>query len=333
MSIQQFQTTKVGGPFALVTVPTPKPGSGEVSIRPKALALNGIDWKNLKFGAVVQSWPAVLGEDAAGIIEEVGEGVTAYKPGDEVFGFALGFLGKGTFQDVFVTTQESVAKRPANLTREEAASLPTIFLTATATLTAGLQIHVPGLTKENKYSASNPLQSILILGAGSGVGSVAIQLLRIALPSVNIITTSSAHHHAHLKALGANTTLDRSAQSDIAAIKAATPGGAGVDAILDPVGAADYEPTVLGAIRADGPKLFSRVVTGANSNVPEGFTGKACGAYHAEPTAVAYMAELAGSANFKLPLKLEVVGQGYGVIEKNLDRFPNISGTKLIVNL
>jgi NADPH:quinone reductase-like Zn-dependent oxidoreductase len=126
MSIQQYQTTKQGGPFALVTVPKPTPGLKEVCIRPRAVALNGIDWKILKFGALVPSWPAVLGIDGAGTVESVGDGVTAFKVGDEVMSYAHGIRGKGSFQEVYTVPENLVAKKPAALSFEEAASLPCV---------------------------------------------------------------------------------------------------------------------------------------------------------------------------------------------------------------
>lgn len=122
-TIQVYQATKVGGPFELITAPKPTPGPGEVTIRPKAVAINGIDWKNITFGATIQSCPAVLGIDGAGIIEEVGEGVTNFKPGDEVLSYARGILGKGSFQEVYVAPAEEVTKKPSYLSFAEAASL------------------------------------------------------------------------------------------------------------------------------------------------------------------------------------------------------------------
>lgn len=124
MSIQQYQTDKQGGSFSLVTVPKPAPGPNEICIQPKAVSVNPIDWKNIQFGAMVKSWPAVLGIDGAGMVESVGSNVTAFKAGDEVISYANGIFGKGSFAEIYTVPENLVAKKPQGLSWEEAASLP-----------------------------------------------------------------------------------------------------------------------------------------------------------------------------------------------------------------
>src|ERR1700753_3250617 len=84
-TVLQYQATKQGGPFRIVPVPKVAPGEKEISIRLKAVALNPVDYKQLYYGVRVESWPALFGADGAGIVESVGQGVTKFKPGDEVF--------------------------------------------------------------------------------------------------------------------------------------------------------------------------------------------------------------------------------------------------------
>jgi hypothetical protein len=72
-TVLQYQTPKQGAPLTEVSIPQPTPGPNEICIRTKAVGLNGLDWKGRDFGVMVQSWPAVLGIDAAGIIDSVGE--------------------------------------------------------------------------------------------------------------------------------------------------------------------------------------------------------------------------------------------------------------------
>ncbi|KAI1467704.1 GroES-like protein [Daldinia caldariorum] len=330
-TIQVYQATKVGGPFQLITAPKPKPGAGEVTIRPKAVAINGIDWKNITFGATIQSWPAVLGIDGAGTIEEVGEGVTDFKAGDEVLSYAPGIEGKGTWQEIFVAQTNDVAKKPSYLSVEEAASLPTCFLTAAGAIIEGLKVGFPGLSKIDNTNAP---KSILIVGGGSAVGSAAIQLLRLALPSVTIVVTSSKHHHERLKSLGADATLERSAQQDGAALKAASPNGAGFDAILDAVGACHDTPAVFEAIRPDGPQLYSLVLTRPGAQIPKGFNSSLVGVESAERGAMAWFSKLLEERKYKVPVEAEVVGHGWSDIPKGIARFPaQISGVKLVVTL
>jgi NADPH:quinone reductase-like Zn-dependent oxidoreductase len=120
----QYQLPKQGATFTKVSIPHPTPGPDEICIRTKAIALNGLDWKAHNFGVMVQSWPAVLGFDAAGIIDSVGESVKDFKSGDEVFGLCGMDTRAGAFQEIITVPSYCVAKKPASLTFEEAASLP-----------------------------------------------------------------------------------------------------------------------------------------------------------------------------------------------------------------
>ena len=72
------------GKFAIGDRPTPKPGRGELLVEIKATALNPVDWKIQTYGIIITEFPAVLGLDAAGIVKEVGEGVTEYTAGDRM---------------------------------------------------------------------------------------------------------------------------------------------------------------------------------------------------------------------------------------------------------
>lgn len=120
----QLQIPQKGESFVKVPVPHPTPGPEEICIRTKAVGLNGLDWKSRAFGIMVQSWPAVLGVDAAGIIDSVGEAVNDFKPGDEVFSLCGMGMRAGAFQEIITVPAHLAAKKPAALTFEEAASLP-----------------------------------------------------------------------------------------------------------------------------------------------------------------------------------------------------------------
>ncbi|KAI0546528.1 GroES-like protein [Xylaria curta] len=334
MSIQQLQASKQGGTFSQVKAPIPKPESHEVTIRPKAVSLNPIDWKNLHYGAMVNAWPAVLGIEGAGVVESVGSGVTSFKPGDEVMSWVSRNQFNGAFQDVYTSQETWVGKKPASLTFEEATSLPIGFLTGGAAVAVGLKVALPGLSEPD--STAPQLKSILVLGASSAVGAAAVQLLRIALPSATIITTSSAAHHAHLKSLGATTCLERSAQEDASALKAASPGGTGVDAVLDAVGACGDSPAVYDALRSDGPKLYSLVLTRFGIEFPPGIQAMMVGGHDLIAKysgAMEYLAKLLEEGKWKLPVKVEVVGKGLSAIEGNLDKVMKVSGTKLVISL
>ena len=120
----QYQLPQTGASFSKVTVPHPTPGAHEICIRTRAVALNPVDNKIRALGLAVQSWPAVIGIDAAGIIDSIGDSVKDFKSRDEVF--SLCGLGNraSAFQEIVTVPSHYVAKQPASLTTfEEAASL------------------------------------------------------------------------------------------------------------------------------------------------------------------------------------------------------------------
>ena len=122
----QYQATKQGGPFSLVSVPKTVPGEKEVSIRLKAVALNPVDYKQLYYGAMIESWPALFGADGAGIVEAVGQGVSKFKAGDEVFAILGGGSKGAAFQEIATVPETLVSLKPKNVSFEEAASLPSV---------------------------------------------------------------------------------------------------------------------------------------------------------------------------------------------------------------
>jgi NADPH:quinone reductase-like Zn-dependent oxidoreductase len=124
----QLQCMKHGGPFEIVQVPKPTTlAPDHVLIRQRVIALNGLDAKQRDFGILISRWPHVLGIEGAGIIEAVGADVTDLSPGDEVTawmaGGAHGEEWGGSYQEYVVMPACYVAKKPNNISLEEAASL------------------------------------------------------------------------------------------------------------------------------------------------------------------------------------------------------------------
>jgi NADPH:quinone reductase-like Zn-dependent oxidoreductase len=124
----QLQCMGKQGPFATVSVPKPDIAPNEVLIRQRVIALNALDPKQRDSGFFIKNWPHVLGIEGAGVIETVGSDVRNLKPGDEVMalqaGRAHGEMWGGAFQEHVVMPACYVAKKPANISLEEAASLP-----------------------------------------------------------------------------------------------------------------------------------------------------------------------------------------------------------------
>ena len=117
-----------GGPLQIAQVPKPTLAPDQVLIRQRAIALNGLDWKQRDFGVLVERWPHVLGIEGAGIVEAVGSDVRDLRRGDEVTawmaGAAHGEDWGGSYQECVVVPACFVAKKPKNISIEEAASLP-----------------------------------------------------------------------------------------------------------------------------------------------------------------------------------------------------------------
>ena len=151
----------------LQEMPRPQPGEGEILIRLHAAGVNPIDWR-ARDGTYQQWWPAefpvVLGFDGAGVVEQAGPSVSAFRPGDDVFGQ---FMPQrvhhwGTYADYVVTSASgAVAPKPVTLDYVQAAALPMPAQVALASLDA-LEI--------------GSGETVLIVGATGGIGTYAIQM-------------------------------------------------------------------------------------------------------------------------------------------------------------
>jgi NADPH:quinone reductase-like Zn-dependent oxidoreductase len=183
-----------GSPDVLhvVTRPQPVAGLGEIVVRVQAAGVNPTDWKH-RAGLPWMSEPvSVLGWDVAGVVEQVGSGVTLYEPGDEVFGMLPYPRGAGAYAEYAKAPIRSFARKPANLDHVRAAALPLAALTAHQSLvdTADLQ----------------PGQRVLIHAAAGGVGHLAVQIAKAR--GAHVIGTASAAKHDFLRELGADELID-----------------------------------------------------------------------------------------------------------------------------
>ncbi len=125
----QLHLIHKGGPFEVTQVPKRFPAPDQVLVRMYATALNGLDLKQRDTGLFISRWPHVLGIEGAGVVEAVGSDVRDFQPGNEIMGCMAGQAqGKdwgGSYQEhVLMPTSFFVAKKPSNISIEEAASLP-----------------------------------------------------------------------------------------------------------------------------------------------------------------------------------------------------------------
>lgn len=220
MKAQVIHETGKPDVFQTAEIPRPKAGPGQVLIRNRATSVNPIDCK-IRSGAVKgvlgNSFPLVLHSDVAGVIEEVGEGVTDFSPGDEVFAYvATG----GALADYVLADAAVVAPKPASLTFAEAAALPLVTTTAWEALVDRLQVQ--------------PGQHVLIHAATGGVGHVAIQLAK-AFQARVAATASSDEKLALAGQLGADDAIHYRNETVDAYVERLTV-GKGFDAVFDTVG-------------------------------------------------------------------------------------------------
>ena len=228
MKAQVIEQVGPANVFTLKEIEKPAAKAGEVVIAVKATSVNPIDTK-VRSGAVAAApaLPAILHGDVAGIVVEVGEGVTAFQVGDEVYGCAGGFKSftGGALAEFLAADARLLAKKPHNLTMEQAAALPLVTITAWEAL----------------FERGNLQQgeSILIHGATGGVGHIAIQLAKWA--GATVYTTVSSDEKAALaKQLGADHVIYYKEEA-VADYVARYTDGEGFDIIFDTVGGANLD--------------------------------------------------------------------------------------------
>jgi NADPH2:quinone reductase len=215
--------TAFGGPevFQAADWPKPVPQATEVLERVHAAALNAVDWKIRKSG----SWagvkpPAILGYDAAGVVEAIGGCVKAFKPGDEVF-YSPSIWGlPGSYAEYHAADESIVALKPKNLSFIEAATLPLAGMTAWDAM---------------DFLKPHPGSTLLVHAAAGGVGSLAVQMAEAA--GARVLGTCRDCNQEPVKELGADVAIDYRAEDFIKAVMRET-GGEGVDAVYDTVGGA-----------------------------------------------------------------------------------------------
>lgn len=265
-----------GGPEVLRAedAPAPTPGPIDVLVKVRAVALNHIDlWVRGGLPRLRLTFPHILGADVAGVAAALGERVTGLRVGDEVIvapgvscgqcpacvagddtlcpGFSvLGEHIPGGYAEYVVVPRANVLPKPARLTFEEAAAVPLVFQTAWNMLVTHARIRSG--------------ETVLIWGAGSGVGSAGLQIARLFAGRV-IATAGAGWKLDRAKALGADEVINHSEQSVADEVRRLTD-RRGVDVVFDHVGAQTWE-TSLKALARGG-----RLVTCGATVGPEATT-------------------------------------------------------------
>ena len=225
----------------------PRPGPGEVRIAVRAAGVNPFDWK-VRSGAMplvpAGGFPSVPGADVAGVVDEVGEGVTEYAVGDEV----LGAASSGSYAEVAVASADRITAKPSGVSWEVAAGLP-VVATTTYRVLALLDL--------------TPGETVLIDGAAGGVGTVAVQVARHR--GLTVIGTASERNHDYLRSLGAIPVTYGDGLADRVRVVAPQ----GVDAAVDASGRGSLATLV---DLTGGPERVVTIADGAAAELGVRFT-------------------------------------------------------------
>jgi len=186
--------------FLDLEVDKPAPKGHDILVAVKAVAINPVDTKVRAPKDKVEDQARIIGYDASGVVEAVGSEVTLFKPGDEVY-YAGDITRSGTNAEFHLVDERIVGRRPASLSHAEAAALPLTTITAYEAFFDRLGIDRDG---------ADGGQSILIIGAGGGVGSIGIQLAKQAGLKV-IATASRPETSAWVQELGADHVVNHRA--------------------------------------------------------------------------------------------------------------------------
>jgi NADPH2:quinone reductase len=220
-----IQAVRTGGPEVLeaVDLPVPTPGPGQILVRHQAVGLNFIDTYH-RSGLYPMKMPAVLGLEAAGVVEALGEGVTRFKAGDRV-----AYNGTlGAYAEAAVVPADRAVKVPDGVSLETAAA-----------------VLLKGMTAEflvRRCHRVEPGQTVLIHAAAGGVGSILVQWAK-ALGASVIATVGSEAKAALARDHGADHVI-LYGQEDVAARVAEITGGQGVAVVYDGVGKDTFEASL-----------------------------------------------------------------------------------------
>jgi zinc-binding alcohol dehydrogenase family protein len=178
-------------------LPKPTPVGRDVLVRVEAISVNPVDTKVRAPKARVETSPRVLGWDAAGVVEAVGPNVTRFKPGDDVY-YAGDITRAGSNSEFQLVDERIAGRKPRSLNFAQAAALPLTTITAWEALYDRLNIDSTG---------ENQGRSLLIIGGAGGVGSIAIQLAKLAGLAV-VATASRPETQKWAADLGADHVVD-----------------------------------------------------------------------------------------------------------------------------
>ncbi len=245
------QINSYGGEEVLQTVnsaPKPSAGPGQVLVEVHAAGVNPFDYK-VREGFLKDSLklPATLGGDVAGVVAELGEGVTDFQVGQVVFGQANAAGGQGSYAEFTPVKAESLAPKPDELDFVTAAAIPLAGCSAYQALVDHLNLQAG--------------QKILIHGGAGGIGSYAVQLAKHL--GAYVATTAAAEDAEYAKSLGADEIIDYKTQAFETILQ-------DYDAVFDTVGGESFEKSF--RILKRGGMIVSMVASNEELAAQQGVT-------------------------------------------------------------
>jgi NADPH:quinone reductase-like Zn-dependent oxidoreductase len=252
--------SEYGAEPAVTELPDPEAGADDLLIKIQAAGVNPMD-RSIASGAwqaqVPATFPMIIGSDLAGVVEAVGERVTRFSRGDEVFGQSIvAPLGSaGTYAEYVVLSDTvPLAGRPEGVEPSIAAALPT-----------------PGVTALQIVDQLEPLDGkiVVIVGAAGGVGSFATQLA--AAGGARVIGTARAQDAERVLGYGADATIDHTAGPLPDALSESQPDG--IDVLIDVASDADRFAALASEVRSGGAALTTRYVADEGALAERGVTG------------------------------------------------------------
>jgi NADPH:quinone reductase-like Zn-dependent oxidoreductase len=250
--------TEYGAAPAVAEIPAPEPGPGEVLLKLRAAGMNPMDrtlasgdWKPMP-----ATFPMVLGADGAGVVETIGEGTSRFSVGDDLFGqlFIAPLGSAGTYAEYVAVSEDApLARVPGGLDDVVAAALPTAG-------GAGLAM----------VDLLEPLAdtTVLIVGAGGGVGSFATQFAANA--GGNVIANVRADDAERMRGYGATETIDHTAVALPDAVRRAHPDG--INVLIDLVSDAAGFATLASLVRPGGTAVTTQYVADEDASGASGIT-------------------------------------------------------------
>ena len=192
--MRAIRQRSLGGPevLELVDVPRPEPGPTEVLVRVTGAGVNPVDWKVRARGGLLGDPPFTVGWDVAGVVEELGRGVTRFAPGDRVFGMLRFPREAAAYAEYVTAPSRQFALIPDSIGDVEAAALPLAGLTAWQALV--------------ETAAVGQGSRVLVLAAAGGVGHLAVQIAKAR--GAHVIGTARSEKHGFLASLGVDEAVD-----------------------------------------------------------------------------------------------------------------------------